>query len=145
MHIPCHAAAKFALRYTGCRYGHRLTTLQQLRHASTALPSSAVAIDEKLVRLARQTLSKAATASSSDTSNSSLVINDIDAAKRTKQLETLRDALKDWQTTFDVSVLRGLILCTCFFFWSKSSDTQHSSVKVSKMFLRTTQTPTCAS
>jgi hypothetical protein len=63
-----------------------------------------VALDEQLVRLARQTLSQAAE------SNNASNINDGEAAKKNKQLETLRDAMRNWQNTFDVTLF---ILRTC--------------------------------
>lgn len=74
-----------------------------LRHASTALPSSAANLDDKLVKLARQTLSKAATAAS-DPSNA----NDYESAKRLKQLEGVREALQAWQKQADVCILPAI-------------------------------------
>jgi hypothetical protein len=70
------------------------------RHASTALPSSAANLDEKLVKLARQTLSKAAAAASDASS-----LNDYEYAKRLKQLEGVRESLQAWQKQADVCFL----------------------------------------
>lgn len=77
-----------------------------LRHASTALPSNAVPLDEKLVRLARQTLSKAAENNASNAESSKTgASGDAESAKKKKRLETIRDALKEWQATTDVGSL----------------------------------------
>lgn len=66
----------------------------QKRHASSSsTAANDVPLDEKLVRLARQTLSKAAEDNAAATASG----NAIEAAKRTKQLEGLREALKTWQ------------------------------------------------
>lgn len=72
----------------------------RIRCASTALPSSTASIDEKLVRLARQTLSKGAEGANLNNGDGSS--NDGEAAKKKKALETLRDALRNWQETSDV-------------------------------------------
>lgn len=85
------------------RYSHRQSR-HSLRYASTALPSSSVPLDEKLVRLARQTLSKAAAELNNNSANGdSNNNNDAETAKKKKHIETLREALKDWQATTDVS------------------------------------------
>lgn len=96
MSIPRHAG-KLLSTATRSFKSHSLSI--RSRYASTALPSSAISIDEKLVRLARQTLSKAAEAGGPSNGESS---NDGEAAKKKKSLETLRDALRNWQETSDV-------------------------------------------
>lgn len=102
MTISRHASK---LVTTSTRSLNGIKTLNAKRYASTALPSNTISIDEKLVRLARQTLSKAAanaengTLSNNESSSSN---NDGEAAKKKKNLETLRDALRNWQEVTDV-------------------------------------------
>ena len=69
------------------------------RYASTALPSSSANLDEKLVKLARQTLSKAAASAAANAPGNA---NDYEHAKRLKQLEGVREALAAWQKQADV-------------------------------------------
>lgn len=92
------STASRSLRYSLKRSRH------SLRYASTALPSSSVPLDEKLVRLARQTLSKAAAELNNNSANGdSNNNNDAETAKKKKHIETLREALKEWQAITDVS------------------------------------------
>lgn len=100
------------------RYSHKQSR-HSVRYASTALPSSSVPLDEKLVRLARQTLSKAAAESNSsnNANGESNSHNDAETARKKKHIETLREALKEWQATTDVS--------TSFFFFFTHSPTTH--------------------
>lgn len=113
------------------------------RHASTSLPSAgagaAAALEEKLVRLARQTLSKAATATAagagaSDPSTEGHSVNDVEAAKRTKQLEGLRDALREWQETHDVGPALRFPITLIFFLTSGGQEGRSMLVSTVNLF-----------
>jgi hypothetical protein len=89
------------LRRCCCQFARKInitntvTGIGSLRQASTST-SAGPSTEDKLVRLARQTLNKAAA------DNQSGNVNEIESAKRTKQLEGLKQALKNWEEIFKV-------------------------------------------
>ena len=85
------------------RRQHRIaqqTLLTQIRLANTAA-SSSTTFENKLVQLAQQRLKQASTAAAGSSTGYGA---DVEAAKRVKQLEGLRDALKEFQKSNEVRI-----------------------------------------